>query len=103
MICDNAREIISGYVDSTKRWLYHYIIEQIDDSFLRSRIESAVKEIYDFQNAILEQLDREDKEDDDVTYSKEEVRDLGAFIKSPDGLKSWQERGIYVEVRNVGE
>lgn len=56
------KDIARNFVQSTKKWLCHYLLDHFDKNdskyFL---VKQAVKDIHEFQDAILEQLDKEDE------------------------------------------
>lgn len=58
-------EIIRNNVNSTKKWLYRYLLDEIyktcEESNLYSLANKCVEDIYVFQNEILNQIDMEPK------------------------------------------
>ncbi len=54
------KHIIRNSVSSTKKWLYHYLLDKFEDSDPNYLIvKQAVKDIYEFQDAILEQINKD--------------------------------------------
>lgn len=50
-------EIICNCVHSTKKWLYHYLLDRFEESDPKySLVKMVVEDIYEFQDEILEQL-----------------------------------------------
>ena len=57
-----ANTIITSSVNSTKKWLYRYLLDNVDELDKNySMIEQCVKDIYIFQNAILEQVEKKEE------------------------------------------
>lgn len=57
-----ANTIITNSVNSTKKWLYRYLLDNVDELDKNySMIEQCVKDIYIFQNAILEQVEKKEE------------------------------------------
>jgi negative regulator of replication initiation len=57
------KEIIRNYVYSTKKWVYRYILDNFNESDEKySFIKLSIKEINEFQDSILEQLDKKEPE-----------------------------------------
>lgn len=58
------KQIIRQSIHSTKKWLYHYILDKLpNDDPNHDGIESAIKDIYQFQDDILLELKKDDDND----------------------------------------
>jgi hypothetical protein len=52
-------EIICNFVHSTKKWLYHYLLDHFEEDDPKySLVKTAVEDIYGFQDEILKQLNK---------------------------------------------
>ena len=88
-----ANTIIANSVNSTKKWLYRYLLDNVNELDKNYQmIEQCVKDIYIFQNAILEQVE---KKEEKVIIGDET---LNSIFKDEKNLNSYDLSLIYDSV-----